>query len=78
MRNISYLLMGWMVILLIDDMQLYLSTPALQLLVVGGLAYTIGAIFYALKKVKYTHAIWHVFVLIGAAAQFFSIYLYVI
>ncbi|MDM1465444.1 hemolysin III, partial [Myroides odoratimimus] len=43
-----------------------------------GLAYTVGALFYALKRVRYTHAIWHVFVLIGAGAHFLSIYLYVI
>jgi hemolysin III len=61
-----------------DDMQRYLSTEALTYLIVGGLAYTVGALFYALKKVRYTHAIWHIFVLIGAGSHFLSIYLYVI
>ncbi|WP_440215035.1 hemolysin III family protein [Corynebacterium striatum] len=47
-------------------------------MVIGGLAYTIGALFYALKSVRYAHAIWHIFVLIGAGSHFLAIYLYVI
>ena len=75
---IAYLVMGWLAVLVIDDMQRFLKPDALKLLVIGGLAYTIGALFYALKRVRYTHAIWHIFVLIGAGSQFLSIYLYVI
>ena len=75
---IAYLLMGWLAVLVMDDMQRFLSKPALTLLIIGGLSYTIGALFYALKKVRYTHAIWHIFVLIGAGSHFLSIYLYVI
>jgi hemolysin III len=61
-----------------DDMQRFLSDQALTYLIIGGLAYTIGALFYALKRVRYTHAIWHVFVLIGAGSHFLAICLYVI
>ncbi|MHA3893374.1 PAQR family membrane homeostasis protein TrhA [Acinetobacter sp. GXMZU3951] len=75
---IAYLVMGWLAVLLIDDMQRYLSAEAQFWLVLGGLAYTVGALFYALKRVRYTHAIWHVFVLIGAGSHFLAIYLYVI
>ena len=75
---IAYLLMGWLAVLVMDDMKQYLSHDCLKLLVVGGLAYTVGALFYALKKVRYTHAIWHIFVLMGAGSHFLSIYLYVI
>ena len=64
--------------LVIDDMQRFLSDQSLTLLVAGGLAYTIGALFYVLKNVRYTHAIWHIFVLIGAGSHFLAIYLYVI
>ncbi|WP_038343513.1 PAQR family membrane homeostasis protein TrhA [Acinetobacter sp. A47] len=74
----AYLLMGWLAILVMDDMQRYLSKDAIQLLVAGGLAYTIGTLFYALKKVRYTHAIWHVFVLLGAGLHFLAIYCYVL
>ena len=75
---IAYLVMGWLAVLVIDDMQQFLKPACLKLLIAGGLAYTIGALFYALKRVKYTHAIWHFFVLIGAGLQFLAIYLYVI
>ncbi|MGQ9374204.1 PAQR family membrane homeostasis protein TrhA [Acinetobacter tandoii] len=75
---IAYLVMGWLAVLLVNDMQRYLSSDALFWLVFGGLAYTVGALFYALKRVRYTHAIWHVFVLIGAGSHFLAIYLYVI
>ena len=74
----AYLLMGWLAVLVMDDMQRYLSSNALWFLVAGGLAYTIGTLFYALKKVKYTHAIWHLFVLLGAGLHFLAIYYYVI
>lgn len=75
---IAYLVMGWLAILVMDDMKHYLSHECLTFLVLGGLAYTVGALFYALKKVRYTHAIWHIFVLMGAGSHFLSIYLYVI
>ena len=75
---IAYIVMGWLAVLVIDDMQRYLSKETLTLLIIGGLAYTVGAVFYALKRIRYTHAIWHVFVLIGAAAHFLAIYCYVI
>jgi hemolysin III len=75
---IAYLVMGWLALLVMDDMKQYLSSDCLKFLIIGGLAYTIGALFYALKKVRYTHAIWHIFVLIGAGSHFLSIYLYVI
>ena len=75
---IAYLVMGWLAVLVIDDMREYLSPQTLTLLIIGGLAYTIGALFYALKSVRYTHAIWHIFVLIGAGSHFLAIYLYVI
>lgn len=75
---IAYLLMGWLAVLVMDDMKRFLSDQSLTFLIIGGLAYTVGALFYALKKVRYTHAIWHIFVLIGAGSHFLSIYLYVI
>ena len=74
----AYLVMGWLAVLVMDDMQRYLSRDAIQLLIAGGLAYTVGTLFYALKNVRYTHAIWHVFVLIGAGLHFLAIYCYVL
>ena len=74
----AYLVMGWLAVLVMDDMQRYLSKDAIQLLIAGGLAYTVGTLFYALKKVRYSHAIWHVFVLLGAGLHFLAIYCYVL
>ena len=70
----GYLVMGWLAVLVMDDMQRYLSKDAIQLLIAGGLAYTVGTLFYALKNVRYSHAIWHVFVLLGAGLHFLAIY----
>lgn len=74
----AYLVMGWLAVLVMDDMQRYLSKDAIQLLIAGGLAYTVGTLFYALKNVRYSHAIWHVFVLLGAGLHFLAIYCYVL
>lgn len=74
----AYLVMGWLAVLVMDDMQRYLSKDAIQLLIAGGVAYTVGTLFYALKNVRYTHAIWHVFVLLGAGLHFLAIYCYVL
>ena len=74
----AYLIMGWLALFVMDDMKTHLSADTLILLVIGGLAYTIGALFYALKRVRYTHAIWHMFVLLGAGSHFLAVYLYVI
>lgn len=75
---LAYLVMGWAAVFFIQDMREQLSAPILTLMIAGGLCYTVGALFYTLKQVRYTHAIWHVFVLAGAAAHFFAIYAYVI
>jgi hemolysin III len=50
----------------------------LWLLLLGGLAYTLGVVFYVWKRLPYHHAIWHVFVLAGSILHFFAILFYVI
>ncbi len=76
-----YIAMGWFIIFvmpsLVNAMKIKDSIVGIYLLISGGLFYTIGVIFYILKK-KYFHTIWHVFVLIGSILHFFSILLYVI
>ena len=74
----SYLAMGWFVIIAGKEMLANVSSEGLTLLAAGGVCYTVGAIFYAWKKLVFNHAIWHVFVLGGAALHFFSIYWYVL
>lgn len=75
---LSYLAMGWMSLLVIADLYQALPRAAFSLLVAGGLSYTVGTFFYAAKRVSYTHAIWHLFVLAGAATHAVAIGVYVI
>lgn len=75
---ITYLVMGWLVVFVGYDMYQALPSAAFNLLLAGGLSYTIGATFYAAKQYRYTHAIWHGFVLGGAACHCVAIAVYVI
>ncbi|MEL0027417.1 MAG: hemolysin III family protein, partial [Perlucidibaca sp.] len=75
---ITYLLMGWLSMVLIADLWHTLPRPGFWLLLAGGLCFTVGAGFYAAKRYRYTHAIWHVFVAAGAACHCLLIGLYVI
>ena len=74
---VIYLIMGWLVVFKLPELVSALPTGGLILLIVGGLAYSIGTIFYLLKKVPYMHSVWHLFVLAGSIFQFFSILLFV-
>jgi hemolysin III len=69
-----YLTFAYMCFLAKKDLLDILPTHAFELLVLGGVFYTIGAGFYVAKKMRYHHAIWHVFVLIGAGLHFLAIY----
>ena len=76
---ICYLGMGWCVILAIDTLLSNLATGGFVFLLLGGISYTIGAIFYGFgKKCKYIHSVWHLFVLLGSVLHFFSVLFYVI
>lgn len=79
---ISYIIMGWAVSFLIPDLievfKLKDMMYCFYLLLSGGIFYTIGIIFYAIKKIKYFHSIWHLFVLIGSILHFCAILMYVI
>lgn len=75
---ITYLLMGWLSMVLIVDLWQALARPGFWLLLAGGLCFTVGAAFYAAKQYRYTHAIWHVFVAAGAACHCLVIGRYVI
>ncbi len=75
---ILYITMGWLVVIAAGPMIDAVETGGLVLLVLGGLAYTLGAIFYAWERLAYNHAIWHLFVLAGSVFHFFSILYYVV
>lgn len=74
----TYLLMGWIAIGLIYPLYMALPGTGLWLLVAGGLCFSVGVCFYVAKKVKYTHAVWHLFVLGGCSCHYFSIYYFVV
>jgi hemolysin III len=73
-----YIAMGWSVITVIKPLVAAIPTIGLVFLIVGGLAYTLGTIFYAWNRLPYNHAIWHGFVLAGSIFHFFSIFYSVI
>lgn len=74
LSTIIYLVMGWMIVLVFKNLKMNLSPMALNLLIASGITYSIGTIFYMMKKVKYTHAIWHLFVLGGSVLNFLSVF----
>jgi len=73
-----YLAMGWFIIFDIHSLFELIDYNAKLLLILGGLSYTFGVLFYALGKIKYFHSIWHLFVLTGSTLHFFMILFYII
>ncbi|MGN0817745.1 MAG: hemolysin III family protein, partial [Candidatus Coproplasma sp.] len=74
LSQISYVVMGWMIIPAVPLLLSTVSFPCFMWLLAGGIAYTVGIIFFALgKKKKYMHSVWHLFVLLGTIFQFISI-----
>lgn len=72
-----FIIMGWLGIFVINPLIAALTTPALILLFAGGIFYSLGAVFFSLKKIRFNHAIFHVFVIAGSISHYFSIYFYV-
>jgi len=73
-----YLTMGWLIIFDINSLFRLIDSNAELLLILGGLSYTFGVIFYAFSSIKYFHSIWHLFVLTGSILHYFMILFYVI
>ncbi|MGW8122648.1 PAQR family membrane homeostasis protein TrhA [Roseivirga echinicomitans] len=75
---ISYLGMGWLGFTLFSRLSTLISPEAVNLMLYGGLCYTVGVVFYLMRKLKYHHSIWHIFVMGGTAFHFVAVYLYVL
>lgn len=75
---VLYLLMGWSVLFAIKPLMDLITFDGFILLLIGGLSYSIGVIFYNAKKPRFMHAIWHLFVLCGSIFHYFFILFYVI
>lgn len=73
---IFYVAMGWLIVIAIKPLIASITLNGFYLLLTGGILYTIGAIFYAWRAIPYNHAIWHVFVILGCASMYASIYFY--
>ncbi|MGB5646755.1 PAQR family membrane homeostasis protein TrhA [Muriicola sp.] len=73
-----YLVMGWLIVFDFKFLWNHLSITGISLLFLGGAFYTLGTIFYAVRKIPYNHLIWHIFVLGGACSHWMLIYTSVI
>jgi len=76
--TLMYVFMGWIIVFALEPLVQNLSSEGLFWLVAGGVAYTVGAVLYSIKKIKFNHAVFHMFVLIGSACHFISVYFYVL
>ena len=68
-----YVVMGWIIVFALKPLLEHMSPAGVRWLVAGGLCYTLGAVVYLFKRVKYHHAIWHLAVLAGGACHYFAI-----
>lgn len=75
---VLYVAMGWVVVVATKPLLSAVAPAGLLLLLLGGLAYTGGVIFYGLRRMPYHHAVWHLFVLAGSVLHFFAVLFYVI
>ena len=75
---ILYLGLGWLIAIAVKPLMQSVEPGGLVLLVAGGLAYSVGVVFYGWKRLPYHHAVWHLFVMAGSLFHFFAVLFYVI
>jgi hemolysin III len=75
---LPYIGLGWLAVVGLRPLMEKAPQEAVLLLLAGGLAYTVGVIFFVWKRMPYNHAIWHLFVMAGSAFHFFAVLLFVI
>ena len=78
LSTLMYLFMGWLIVFAIVPLIEKMPVMGMRWLVAGGLVYTLGAIFYAIRKIPLNHAIFHIFTMVGSICHFVAVYLYVI
>jgi hemolysin III len=69
----AYVLMGWLCVIAFKEMLVKIPPGGMTFLIIGGVVYTVGVIFYAWHKLPYNHAIWHLFVMGGSICHFFAV-----
>ena len=72
--TLLYLIMGWMIVFAWNDLINNINRVSLTYLILGGILYSLGTIFYSWKICKFNHMIWHIFVILGSASHFFAVY----
>ena len=75
---ICYIMMGWVIIIAVKPMLENVNALSLWFLLIGGIFYTVGVVFYVKKNIKYFHSIWHLFTVAGSVFHFFSVMLMII
>ena len=73
LRTGLYLAMGWLILIAIKPLWLRMPSLGLFWLLAGGIAYMVGMVFYAAKRIRYSHFVWHLFVITGTACHFFAV-----
>lgn len=76
-ETLTFVIMGWLCLVGARPLAQALGSHGLTLLVFGGIVFTLGALVYSIKGVKYAHVYWHFFVMLGSLLMFFSIYYYI-
>lgn len=74
LSTLIYLFMGWMIVFVFGDLKELVTPISLKLLIAGGISYSAGTIFYMMKNRRFTHGIWHLFVLAGSILNYLSVY----
>lgn len=75
---VFYLVMGWMLIFIWSDFIRLVPKDFAKAIITGGVLYSLGVVIYGVKRIPYYHAIWHLFVVAGAASMFYGIYRYLL
>ena len=78
LRIALYLVIAWMAIVAVKPIMTAIPPPGLLLILGGGIAYTTGLVFYAWKRLKFNHAIWHLFVMAGSLCHYWAVVNYVV
>ncbi|UCG26949.1 MAG: hemolysin III family protein, partial [Bacteroidales bacterium] len=75
---LTYVIMGWIVVIAIVQVLKAISLMGFIWILIGGLCYSLGILFFRLAKFRFHHLIWHIFVIAGSISHFFAIYFYIL
>ncbi len=76
LSTLCYVAMGWLIMFYLDDLLASIPAEAFYWLLAGGLSYTVGSVFYLMKKLPFSHCVWHMFVLGGSVTHFVAVFFY--